>query len=379
MRNKSFFFRSTIVVFLSVLFACQKEPEQLNDTPDDSLLKLYAGTSMGYKDGPVLEAQFQYPTLIAAGPDKSLYVVEHTGPFPRHILLGGSRIRRISPEGLVSTFYNLNTTDILKNVIRGIAVDKNGVVYISEGNQIKKISSNGSQATVVAGSGLTDQMRDGPALSASFFEPHGLAFDNNGCLYIMDTRNNAVRLFTGGKVTTLAGGNRDFNPESALSDKPKDGTGREAEFDYPKFISLDREGNAYVVGGDFPIVRKVALNGEVSAIPKGTLEYDPDYQNSLYGITAPHNGRLYYSGFLHHFPGDRFRFSIGSRNLSGGEITILESDEYDINFDEDYEDVDDFPNASERGLNYPTGTIIIDQRLYICNSGEHRIRFLELN
>jgi hypothetical protein len=370
--------KGLLLFLLVVFFSCEKEAQHITETQTDSILTIYAGTTIGHKDGPVSEAQFQFPTLIASGNDHSLYIVEYTGPFSNLALAGGSRIRKITANGMVTTFYDLHTTNPEENIIRGIAVNKNGVVYISAGNQIKKISADGSQVTVVAGDGTTETMKDGAALSASFWEPRGLAFDNKGVLYIMDTRNNALRLLRKGIVSTLAGGNRDFSPESPVnSDGPKDGTGSQAEFDFPQFLTVDENCNAYVVGGSFAIVRKVTPAGVVSTILKNEFGFDSDLHYTLKGITGVYQGRLYFNFIFHDTAGTEFRFEIQSLSLNGDELTTLVSNTIDIGEDDD--NGNGYPNANEDGLNDPNGMVVLANTLYICNTGENRIRQINLS
>ncbi|MCS7074730.1 MAG: hypothetical protein NZ108_09710, partial [Bacteroidia bacterium] len=98
--------------------------------------------------------------------------------------------------GTLARFYNPN----------GICVDKAGNVYVSDmsNHRIRKITPTGTVSTY-AGSGVPGH-KDGPAETAQFSNPTGLAIDNEGNIYVADNQNHCVRMITtSGNVTTIAG------------------------------------------------------------------------------------------------------------------------------------------------------------------------------
>ena len=361
------------LVVLLLVCSCEKETEQTIETKDESTLKIHAGSIKGYKDGPALEAQFENPVLMAVGPDKSLYIVEGGVDVISWYYSNGRRIRKITENGIVSTFFNADNSNMPVNEIRGIAIDRNGDVFISDGNQIKKISSDGKQVTVVAGDGTILMMKDGPALKASFWGPSGLAFDKNGCLYIMDTQNNAVRMLSNGKISTLAGGNRDYSPTSEQAHfAPKDGVKSQAEFDIPQFLILDKNGNIYVSGGLFPIVRKITQTGVVTTvIGNNNLSYETEALDTYRGITFDEKDILYLNHNYARPVRETYNFQIYRRSLIDQSFTTLASNEYEGELFEG----GIFP---EGGLNFPTGMVAMNNTLYFCNTGEHTIRKIAL-
>ena len=114
------------------------------------------------------------------------------------------------------------------------------------------------QWTTIAGRASIG-LEDGPAASARFNDPQGLAFDPAGNLYIADTGNHTIRKLTpAGFVSTLAG-------SPGLSGSA-DGVGRDARFDGPESIAVDPAGNVYVTDtGNFTI-RKVSPTGVVTTL-----------------------------------------------------------------------------------------------------------------
>jgi streptogramin lyase len=111
--------------------------------------------------------------------------------------------------------------------------------------------------TTIAGTGNRGFV-DGPGKSASFSAPSAIAIDSFGVLYVADTGNNAIRkIDTSGVVTTLVGdGSRGFT----------DGSAREASFNAPSALSVDRQGNIFVADAGNNAIRKVAPDGNVTTI-----------------------------------------------------------------------------------------------------------------
>lgn len=77
----------------------------------------------------------------------------------------------------------------------GIAVDASGNLFIADsGNQRVRMVSNGV-ITTVAGNGTTGFSGDnGPALSAQFNNPSGIAIDSAGKIYVSDSSNGRIRM-----------------------------------------------------------------------------------------------------------------------------------------------------------------------------------------
>ena len=111
---------------------------------DTKEYKIFAGsptTRAGWVDGPRLEAEFNQPSQIVVDRDGSVYVADR----------GNHCIRRITPDGMVSTvigkgtiagYQDGNPEDALFNNPRGVAIDKDGTIYVAdyENNCVRKLS-----------------------------------------------------------------------------------------------------------------------------------------------------------------------------------------------------------------------------------------------
>ncbi len=88
----------------------------------------------------------------------------------------------------------------------GVACDRQGNIYVANrfGHTIRKITPSGT-VSVFAGSGSVGAA-DGQGAAASFNEPWAVACDTSGNVYVADTKNYKIRKITpAGVVTTFAG------------------------------------------------------------------------------------------------------------------------------------------------------------------------------
>jgi formylglycine-generating enzyme required for sulfatase activity len=203
----------------------------------------------GAVDGAGADARFNYPTDVAVDGSGNLYVAD----------FGNNAIRKITPSGMVSTLAGkagMGHADGLGSDARfdsphGVAVDAAGNVYVAElaGNVIRKITPAGMVSTL-AGSYGRSGSADGIGADARFNEPHDVAVDGAGNLYVMDTFNHTIRKITpSAAVSTLAG--------SIGQGGTADGIGTEARFDFPLAVAVDAAGNLYVTDNGNNTIRKI--------------------------------------------------------------------------------------------------------------------------
>ena len=139
-----------------------------------------------------------------------------------------------------------------------VAVDSAGTVYVADlaNSRIRKVTSAGV-VTTLAGSG-TAGFADGTGAAAQFNGPRGVAVDAAGTVYIGDLSNNRIRKVTSaGVVTTLAGsGTAGF----------ADGTGAAAQFNQPYGVAVDSAGTFYIGDLSNNRIRKITADGAVAAV-----------------------------------------------------------------------------------------------------------------
>lgn len=127
---------------------------------------------------------------------------------------------------------------------QGLAVDSAGNLYIADSfcNVIWKVSQPGATPVKVAGNGAAAFSGDGgAATSASLNQPHGVAVDLDGNLYIADWANDRIREVSASSntITTIAGtGTTGFSGDG--------GPALSAQFSRPWGIAVGPGGMIYV-------------------------------------------------------------------------------------------------------------------------------------
>ncbi|HEV1286926.1 MAG TPA: hypothetical protein VNU44_16515, partial [Bryobacteraceae bacterium] len=156
---------------------------------------------------PASAAQLNSPYGLSFDFAGNLYIAD----------LGNARIRRISPSGIISTIAgggalpaggkNEGSMATLLAFIapRNIAIDGNGVVYISDfgAHRVYKMTTDGT-LTTLAGTGSPGYSGDGVASLSLLNYPTALAVDRQGTVYIADSGNHLIRKVVSGQLTSIA-------------------------------------------------------------------------------------------------------------------------------------------------------------------------------
>lgn len=115
-----------------------------------------------------------------------------------------------------------------------------------------------------AGSGVSG-MADGPAASASFMMPNGIAWDSQGKLYVTDTTAQRLRVvLPNGEVRTVAGSGEIPPGGLWVAGGYADGRADAAKFNYPNGIAVGLHDEVYVADTYNHCIRVVTADGDVS-------------------------------------------------------------------------------------------------------------------
>jgi sugar lactone lactonase YvrE len=214
--------------------------------------------------GPAESAQFSDPSSAAVDRGGNVYIADaHNG-----------RIRKVSPDGTITTVATACywPDDIWTPC--GIAVDAIGNLYTSDDSGVFRISPDGSR-TKLADFGT------------------GMAVDRAGNLFIADQYDRVVRkLSTDGTVSTVAGtGTIGFSGDG--------GPATAAQLSLPTALAIDGSGNLYIADSGNRRIRMVSAAGVIDTIVDATADFDPNLAafglgNVIAGLAVDDSGNIFF-------------------------------------------------------------------------------------
>jgi len=265
----------------------------------DNTITTIAGNGIGGfsgDGGPATDAQFDLNAEIAVDGEGNLYVADRQN----------YRIRKIDTNGTITTVAGTGVNAISGTGDGGLAtaaeigfidvmdVDHEGNIYFNQGNQIRKIDTNGMISTII-GSGSFGSPTDGqPASEANFFLPTSIAVDRlgniflslSGAIYRVDAQTHIINLYAG---TNIAG----FSGDGGLATL--------AMIDDVSTMTLDGEGNLFFSNGNRlryisrnGIINTLAGNGSTSLSGANVNALEAGI-NTIDGISITPNGQLVFA------------------------------------------------------------------------------------
>lgn len=218
--------------------------------------------------GPATAAQVNDPYGIVRGPDGAIWFCEHNG----------HRIRRIAPDGTISTIAGNGAkgytgdggpaTAAQLNLPHELRFDPAGNIFIADtgNNAVRRIDAKTGLITTVAGGRKGGYTGDGgPASEAALRGPHSIQFDPAGTLYICDVGNHAIRTVDPktGIIVTIAGTGK---PGPTPDGSPLVGT----PLNNPRSLDVDADGNPWLVTREGNQVLKLDIKAGVIRHIAGT-------------------------------------------------------------------------------------------------------------
>lgn len=273
-------------------------------SPDNKLtMAKFAGQEYSYKleDGPLATAGFNAIGLMTIDKDDNIYLTDSydkikdtigtnfiTDDFPLSAQAKNHQrknrreyniIRKISPDGVVSTLKTPDGKFILPNQVSGMTTDLEGNIIFgsySFGRFVGKIDINSGAISLVAGQPYKREWcpvyTQGPIATAEFVEPETMIVNKKGEILFTDQRINRVIKIANGRVSTLAGGNIidpcSQNIAGRSQEGNRDGKALTALFNFPKGIAYDSKGNLYIADMNNHSIRKLSPDGIVTTFAK---------------------------------------------------------------------------------------------------------------
>lgn len=232
------------------IFVADTKNHRIRKITPDGTVSTFAGTGTpGFADGPSASAQFNEPAGLVFDGTGTLFVSDSLN----------HRIRAITPAGEVRTFSGTGEADFTDGVAIaarfstpwGIAIDADGVLYVADrdNHRIRKIASNGTASTL-AGTG-TAGSTNGASNVAQFDKPLGIALDAAGSVYVTETASHAIRRITPDGSTNIFAG-------SMVTPGFVNGTAAAARFSSPVGLAVDGGGSIFVADKGNHSIRKIS-------------------------------------------------------------------------------------------------------------------------
>jgi sugar lactone lactonase YvrE len=177
-------------------------------------VKTVAGTGVSGAagdGGPALKAQVGNPYGLTLGPDGALYVCEIDTHRIRRIDMQSGKISTVVGTGELGNAGDGGPAAAAKvNEPYEVRFDKAGNLFFVDmkNANVRRVDAKTGAISTVAGTGEIGFSGDGGAAAkATFKQPHSIAFDSNGDLYVADIGNHRIRKveMKTGKISTFAG------------------------------------------------------------------------------------------------------------------------------------------------------------------------------
>jgi sugar lactone lactonase YvrE len=204
-----------------------------------------------------------------------------------------------------------------------------------------------------AGTGVLGYV-DGPGNTAEFDYPRGIAIDENGNIYVAEYYSHSIRKISPvGFVTTLAG-----SGGPGLSD----GMGGNAKFNYPLGLAVDPLGNVFVADESNHCVRKITPTGNVTTLAGNGTSGSEDGNRTIARLSYPVDVALDMYGNIY------VAEKTGIRKISPlGVVSTLAGNRGSLGFTNGM--------GTSALFNYPYG-IVVDYlgNVLVSDAGNHCIR-----
>ena len=217
-----------------------------------------ASSASAFADGTGSDARFSDVYGTAIDSSENIYIADNSY----------GKIRKITPNGVVSTIVGTanntpkdgDATSAKLFYPWGIAMDNRGNIYFTEtySNLVRKVDSSGNVQTIV---GTYSNTKATMSNVATFNTFNGIAYDSStDALYFTSSRNRIIFQYSKeGSVSVYAGSQYGKYGSD-------DGLGTNARFNYPNAVTVDSQGNIYVVDYNNALVRLVDTQGNVMTI-----------------------------------------------------------------------------------------------------------------
>src|SRR5438270_6035463 len=250
-------------------------------------IRTIAGVTTNYRQGgfsgdggKASDAQLYNPRAVAFDRNGDVFVADALN----------HRVRKIDKDGIISTIAGNPTgtnnggspagsfggdggpaTQAQLNEPHGVAVDSHGNVYVADSvnNRIRRISAADGTIRTIAGSDTKHGQPDGPAATAVLKFPKSLFMTANDVLYICNSGGNEI-IRTDVRATPLT-----FTRVAGNSQAKRyggdGGFATDAQLNHPEGVWVMPDQTVFISDSENNLVRMVTPDGKIS-----TIAGDPD-------------------------------------------------------------------------------------------------------
>lgn len=272
----------------------------------------------GDREGPALEIAVGDPFGVEIGPEGALFITEVRNHRVRRLDLSSGRLSSVAGDGRKGYAGDGGPARSASlNEPYEVRFDGDGNMYFVEmmNHLVRRVDARTGAISTIAGTGRAGDAGDGgSALKAEFRQPHSIALDGRGGLYVADIGNHRIRKIdlAKGTIESIAGDGRKAPPEDGrpARDRPvlgpralfyadgvlwvalregnsvwklpladgvwrhvagtgktgysgDGGPAKEATFNGPKGVALDAAGNVFVVDTENQAIRRIDARTQV--------------------------------------------------------------------------------------------------------------------
>jgi trimeric autotransporter adhesin len=259
-------------------------------TKSTGIISTVAGTGPDWYSGDgglATSAALYNPQGVAIDASGNIYIADTNHDRIRMVTKSTGIISTVAGTG--SNGYTREgglATSAALNLPRGVAIDASGNIYIADtnNNRIRMVTKSTGIISTVAGTGSSGYSGDGGlATSAALYYPQGVALDASGNIYIADTYNSRMRMVmkSTGIISTVAGtGSSGYSGDGGLATS--------AALNYPYGVAIDASGNLYIADTNNNRIRMFSLYLRDTAFPSPSsiVTAVPTYSPAPYSIVT---------------------------------------------------------------------------------------------
>lgn len=338
--------------------------------PPTYVIETVAGTGRpadgGDQPGPAKSTAVGDPFGVEIGPGGKLFITEVRNHRVRQLDLATGALTSVAGSGTKGYGGDGGPASRAQlNEPYEVRFDADGTMYFVEmmNHLVRRVDAKSQTITTIAGTGVAGYGGDGgPARQSQFKQPHSIALDGRGGLFVADIGNHRIRRIdlAKGTIESIAGdGGKGLPLDGELArDKPvfgpralfvtgrtlwvalregnsvwkldldqgrwthvagtgktgysgDGGPARDATFNGPKGIAVDAAGNVFVVDTENQVIRRIdgstqvitTIAGQGPSHRGGKGDGGPATQAELdrpHGICVASNGDIYVGDTLNH-------------------------------------------------------------------------------